>query len=75
MEFLFGVIEGNLAIPVEVLFATDDGTAFGKLLRLLLFVYESLIYRIAGNFRGGFNLANWRIFSRIAKFKSADIKF
>ena len=31
-------------------------------------------YRIAGNFRGGFNLAIWRIFPRIAKFKSANIK-
>ena len=36
MEFLFGVLEGTLAIPVEVSFATADGTAFGKLLRVLL---------------------------------------
>ena len=32
-------------------------------------------YRIGGNFRGGFNLVIWRIFPRIAKFKSANIKF
>ena len=31
-------------------------------------------YRIAGNFGEGFNLAIWRIFPRIAKFKSANIK-
>ena len=44
VEILVGVLEGNLAIPVEVSFATADGTAFGKLLRVLLLVYESLVY-------------------------------
>ena len=36
MEFLVGVLDGDLAIPVEVSFATADGTALGKLLRVLL---------------------------------------
>ena len=41
-----------------------------------LHVYSLSIieYRIAGNFGGGFNLAIWRIFPRIAKFKSVNIK-
>ena len=29
------------------------------------------MYRIAGNFCGDFNLANWRIFHQIAKMNSA----
>lgn len=35
VEFLIGVLEGNLAIDVEVSFATGDGTAIGKIFMLL----------------------------------------
>ena len=40
MEFLVGVLDGNLAIPVEVSFATADGTALGKLLVCMSLLYK-----------------------------------
>ena len=41
VQFLIGVLEGILTIPVEVSFAIEDGTAVGKIILniLLLSVY------------------------------------
>ncbi len=46
VNFRVGVIEGNLAAPVTINFATSDGSAIGKCM------HEDHNYRIACNFRG-----------------------
>ena len=35
VEFRIGVIEGNLAAPVTINFATSDGSAFGRFMEII----------------------------------------